>query len=231
MKVLIVDDEKNIVELIRRNLQLEGYETTQAFCGQEAIYRIVEEKPDIVLLDVMMPDMDGYEVLQKIQEYDMTIPVIFITAQGKSYSKVAALELGADDFITKPLNMKELALKIKVLWRRINYSKIPVKENTDTVEYGKIMIDARMRKVFIDGESRELTYKEFDTLYYLASHYAQAFSREKLLNEIWGFDYIGNTRAVDILIRRLRAKIVPCDGYIQTLYGIGYKFEVYKESV
>lgn len=231
MKVLIVDDEKNIVELIRRNLQLEGYETVCAYCGQEAVHRVMTEKPDIVLLDVMMPDLDGYEVLQKIQEIDMTIPIIFITAQGKSYSKVAALELGADDFITKPLNMKELALKIKVLWRRINYSKIPIKEKTDILEYGKMVIDVGIRKVFIDGESKELTYKEFDTLYYLASHYAHAFSREKLLNEIWGFDYMGNTRAVDILIRRLRSKIVPCDGYIQTLYGIGYKFEINKESI
>lgn len=226
MRVLIVDDEKNIVELIRRNLQLEGYETIQAYSGREAIHKVMTEKPEIVLLDVMMPDMDGYEVLAKIQEYDMTIPIIFITAQGKSYSKIAALELGADDFINKPLNMKELALKIKVLWRRINYSKMPTKQEEAEMSYGKMVIDTRLRKVYIDGESRELTYKEFDTLRYLAKHYAQVFSRENLLNEIWGFDYVGNTRAVDILIRRLRSKIAPCEEYIQTIYGIGYKFEL-----
>ncbi|RRD95677.1 DNA-binding response regulator [Clostridiales bacterium COT073_COT-073] len=225
MKVLVVDDEKNIVELIRRNLKMEGYEVVSAYCGKEAMQRVIYDKPDIVLLDVMMPDMDGYEVLQKIQEYDVTIPVIFITAQGKNYKKVAALELGADDFITKPLNMKELALKIKVLWRRINYSKMPAENKIQYLEYDKIIIDARIRKVFVEGESRELTYKEFDTLYYLASHYAYVLTREKLLNEIWGFDYAGNTRAVDILIQRLRAKIAPCDNYIQTVYGIGYKFE------
>ena len=140
MKVLIVDDEKNIVQLIKRGLNMEGYETAQAYCGSEALQKIATERPDIVLLDVMMPDMDGYEVLQKIQEYDETIPIIFITAQGKNYKRIAALELGADDFITKPLNMKELTLKIKVLWRRINYSRQPVSDNKRLMEYGDLVI-------------------------------------------------------------------------------------------
>jgi hypothetical protein len=228
MKVLIVDDEKKIVELIRRGLEMEGYETAEAYCGNAALGKLVTDRPDMVLLDIMMPDMDGYEILQKIQEYDMSIPVIFITAQGKNYNRVAALELGADDFITKPLNLKELALKIRVLWRRINYSRIPEKESKSKLVYDKLIIDARIRKVFIDGESRELTYKEFDTLYFLAKNYAQVFSREKILNEVWGFDYMGNSRAVDILIKRLRSKISPCETYISTVYGIGYKFEVSK---
>ena len=228
MKVLIVDDEKKIVELIRRGLEMEGYETAEAYCGNSALGKLITERPDMVLLDIMMPDMDGYEVLQKIQEYDMSIPVIFITAQGKNYNRVAALELGADDFITKPLNLKELALKIRVLWRRINYSRIPEKDSKSKLVYDKLIIDARIRKVFIDGESRELTYKEFDTLYFLAKNYAQVFSREKILNEVWGFDYMGNSRAVDILIKRLRSKISPCETYISTVYGIGYKFEVSK---
>ena len=215
MKILIVDDEKNIVDLIQKNLKLEGYETIGAYSGLEAIKKVKTEKPDIVLLDIMMPDMDGYEVLQKIQEHDIGIPI-----------RVAALELGADDFITKPINMKELALKIKVLWRRINYSRAPVEQKQMKLEYGALHIDAGMRKVFVSGEVRDLTYKEFDMLYFLASNYAIVFSREKLLNEVWGFDYVGNTRAVDILIRRLRAKIEPCDGYVQTIYGIGYKFEL-----
>ena len=226
MKVLIVDDEKNIVELIQKSLKLEGYETSGAYSGSEAVHKVKTEKPDIVLLDIMMPDMDGYEVLQKIQEYDMSIPIIFITAQGRNYIRVAALELGADDFITKPINMKELALKIKVLWRRINYSRVPMERKQRKLEYGNLNIDAGMRKAFVSGEVRDLTYKEFDMLYFLASNYAIVFGREKLLNEVWGFDYAGNTRAVDILIRRLRAKLVPCDGYVQTVYGIGYKFEL-----
>lgn len=228
MKVLIVDDEKKIVELIRRGLEMEGYETAEAYCGNAVLGKLITDRPDMVLLDIMMPDMDGYEILQKIQEYDMSIPVIFITAQGKNYNRVAALELGADDFITKPLNLKELALKIRVLWRRINYSRIPEKESKSKLVYDKLIIDARIRKVFIDGESRELTYKEFDTLYFLAKNYAQVFSREKILNEVWGFDYMGNSRAVDILIKRLRSKISPCETYISTVYGIGYKFEVSK---
>ena len=121
-----------------------------------------------------------------------------------------------------------MALKIRVLWRRINYSRIPEKESKSKLVYDKLIIDARIRKVFIDGESRELTYKEFDTLYFLAKNYAQVFSREKILNEVWGFDYMGNSRAVDILIKRLRSKISPCETYISTVYGIGYKFEVSK---
>lgn len=230
MKVLIVDDEKNIVDLIQKSLKLEGYETLGAYSGQEALHKVKTWHPDIVLLDIMLPDTDGYEVLQKIQEYDMRIPIIFITAQGRNYIRVAALELGADDFITKPIHLKELALKIKVLWRRINYSRILPEPKQRKLEYGALHIDAGMRKVFVEGEARDLTYKEFDMLYFLASNYAIVFGRDKLLNEIWGFDYTGNTRAVDILIRRLRAKILPCDSYVQTVYGIGYKFETVEIS-
>lgn len=124
MKVLVVDDEKDIVKLIRRSFEMEGYDTIGAYNGTEAIQKVKCQAPDIVLLDIMLPDMDGYEVLQAVQEYDETLPVIFITAQDKTYSKILGLELGADDFITKPLNIKELVLKVKVLWRRMNYIQI-----------------------------------------------------------------------------------------------------------
>ena len=223
--VVIVDDEE-IPRLIAEKALKEKYGVRCYEDARTALSELSETRPDILLVDLHMPDMDGYEVLQKIQEHDIGIPIIFITAQGRNYIRVAALELGADDFITKPINMKELALKIKVLWRRINYSRAPVEQKQMKLEYGALHIDAGMRKVFVSGEVRDLTYKEFDMLYFLASNYAIVFSREKLLNEVWGFDYVGNTRAVDILIRRLRAKIEPCDGYVQTIYGIGYKFEL-----
>ena len=222
MKVLVVDDEKDIVKLIRRSFD----STIGAYNGTEAIQKVKCQAPDIVLLDIMLPDMDGYEVLQAVQEYDETLPVIFITAQDKTYSKILGLELGADDFITKPLNIKELVLKVKVLWRRMNYIQMRQTDNQKTLCYGNLELHPGMRKVFIEGDTRELTYKEFDTVYFLARHYAHVFTREQLINEIWGFDYVGNTRAVDILIKRLRAKIEPYGNYIHTIYGVGYKFEV-----
>ena len=147
-------------------------------------------------------------------------------AQDKTYSKILGLELGADDFITKPLNIKELVLKVKVLWRRMNYIQMRQTDNQKPLCYGNLELHPGMRKVFIEGDTRELTYKEFDTVYFLARHYAHVFTREQLINEIWGFDYVGNTRAVDILIKRLRAKIEPYGNYIHTIYGVGYKFEV-----
>ena len=226
MKVLVVDDEKDIVKLIRRSFEMEGYDTIRAYNGTDAIQKVKCQAPDIVLLDIMLPDMDGYEVLQAVQEYDETLPVIFITAQDKTYSKILGLELGADDFITKPLNIKELVLKVKVLWRRMNYIQMRQTDNQKTLCYGNLELHPGMRKVFIEGDTRELTYKEFDTVYFLARHYAHVFTREQLINEIWGFDYVGNTRAVDILIKRLRAKIEPYGNYIHTIYGVGYKFEV-----
>ncbi len=226
MKILIVDDEQNIVELIRRSLIMEGYEAVCAFCGEEAIHKAQVEYPDIILLDIMLPDMDGYEVLQKIHEFDQTIPVIFITAHDKRYSKILGLELGADDFITKPFNIKELVLKIKAIWRRMNCGRVKREQPGKVLSWEMLEINPVLRRVFVNGEARELTYKEFDTIYFLASHYAQVLTREQLINEIWGFDYKGNTRAVDILIKRLRSKIEPYGTLIQTVYGVGYRFEV-----
>ena len=159
MKVLVVDDEKDIVKLIRRSFEMEGYDTIGAYNGTEAIQKVKCQAPDIVLLDIMLPDMDGYEVLQAVQEYDETLPVIFITAQDKTYSKILGLELGADDFITKPLNIKELVLKVKVLWRRMNYIQMRQTDNQKTLCYGNLELHPGMRKVFIEGDTRELTYK------------------------------------------------------------------------
>jgi len=225
MRILVVDDEKDIVKLIMRSLEMEGYEAFCAYSGEEAIRMLRKVEPDIVLLDIMLPDMDGYGVLEKIHEYDSARPVIFITAQDKLTNRILGLELGADDYITKPFNTKELVLKIKAIWRRMHQSRIAQESLGRIIRHGSMEIHPALRKVFVEGRECVLTGKEFDTIYLLARNYAHVYSRDKLLNEIWGFDYMGNTRAVDILIKRLRSKIKPCDGYIHTLYGVGYKFE------
>jgi DNA-binding response OmpR family regulator len=226
VKVLIVDDEKNIVSLIVRSLEMEGYQAYCAYNGKEALQMLRKVDPDIVLLDIMLPDIDGYSVMEKIHEHDNTKPVIFITAQDKLTNRILGLELGADDYITKPFNTKELVLKVKVLWRRMHQMRPAIEGGSQIIRHGRMEIHPALRKVFVDGKERILTYKEFDTIYLLARNYAHVYSRDQLLNKIWGFDYMGNTRAVDILIKRLRSKIKPCDTYIQTLYGVGYKFEV-----
>jgi len=226
MRLLIVDDEKDIVHLIKRSLEMEGYDAICAYTGQEAIQRMKTDCPDIVLLDIMLPDMDGYEVLEQIHEIDHTKPIIFISAQDKLTNRILGLELGADDYITKPFNTKELVLKVKAIWRRMHHAQGPTSTSIGALHLGEIELHPSTRKVLVCNEMRSMTYKEFDTLYYLARNYAHVFSREQLLNEIWGVDFMGNTRAVDILIKRLRTKIKPCDAYIHTLYGVGYKFEV-----
>lgn len=230
MKLLIVDDEKDIVNLIQRSLEMEGYEAFCAYNGTEALQMLRKVEPDIILLDIMLPDIDGYGVLEQIHEYDSARPVIFISAQDKLTNRLLGLELGADDYITKPFNTKELVLKVKALWRRMHQTRSSRESSGQTIRYGGMEIHPVLRKVFVDGKERVLTYKEFDTIYLLAHNYARVYSRDQLLNEIWGFDYTGNTRAVDILIKRLRSKIKPCDGYIHTLYGVGYKFEVVEQE-
>lgn len=226
MKILVVDDERDIVKLIQRSLEMEGYTAFCAYNGEEALKMLRKVEPDIILLDIMLPDIDGYDVMEKIHEYDNSRPVIFISAQDKLTNRILGLELGADDYITKPFNTKELVLKLKVLWRRIHHVRTTPVYDNQIIRYGKLEVHPALRKVFVDGQERMLTYKEFDTIYLLTRNYAHVYSREQLINEIWGFDYMGNTRAVDILVKRLRTKMKPCDQYIQTLYGVGYKFEV-----
>lgn len=226
MKILVVDDEKDISNLICKNLELEGYETISAASGKEAIEKLKTVKTDIILLDIMLPDMNGYEVLKAFQDHNSTIPVIFISALDKRSSKILGLELGADDYITKPFDNKELVSRVKALWRRMNYSKQAQREaHNKVLRFSNIEIDPIFNRVLVDGKVISTTFKEFNTLYYFASHYGQVLSRESLLNKIWGYEYMGNTRAVDVLIKRLRTKIQPYDNFIISVYGAGYKFE------
>lgn len=228
MRILIVDDEKNIVDLIKRSVEMEGYEAICASNGKEAVSLLKSHNPDIILLDIMLPDMDGYEVLEQIHTFDPARPVIFITAQDKLTNRILGLEMGADDYITKPFHTKELVLKIRALWRRIHQTKAASIKSDSSLYFAGVEIHPTTRKVCIDQTEVVLTYKEFDMIYFLAANYARVFSREQLINEIWGFDYMGQTRAVDILVKRLRTKITPYGNYIHTLYAVGYKFEVPK---
>ncbi len=241
MKVLIVDDEPSIVNLIRMNLKLEGYDTVCAYSGREAVEHYTTHRPDIVLLDIMLPDMDGYDVLRAIQELDRSAAVIFITASDKRTSKILGLELGADDYITKPFDNKELVLRVKSLWRRIRLAKgaaeeaaaappapspAPDQEPPGLLRYGQLELDPEGHTASVAGEEVSLTYREFDVLCYLARNRRRVIGREELLENIWGYSYTGNTRAVDILIKRLRQKLGPAGELIKTVYGVGYRFEV-----
>lgn len=237
-----MDDEPSIVNLIRMNLKLEGYDTVCAYSGREAVEAYAAERPDIVLLDIMLPDMDGYDVLRAIQELDRSAAVIFITANDKRTSKILGLELGADDYITKPFDNKELVLRVKTLWRRIRLTRGAAREEAEAapppppppaeppaegqaLTYGVLTLDPEARTTLVDGEEVALTFREFDLLCYLAENRRRVLKREELLENIWGYSYMGNTRAVDILIQRLRQKLGPAGEYIRTVYGVGYRFE------
>ena len=237
-----MDDEPSIVNLIRMNLKLEGYDTVCAYSGREAVEAYAAEKPDIVLLDIMLPDMDGYDVLRAIQELDRSAAVIFITANDKRTSKILGLELGADDYITKPFDNKELVLRVKTLWRRIRLTRGAAQEEAEAASppppppaeppaegqaltYGVLTLDPEARTTLVDGKEAALTFREFDLLCYLAENRRRVLKREELLENIWGYSYMGNTRAVDILIQRLRQKLGPAGEYIRTVYGVGYRFE------
>ncbi len=235
-----MDDEPSIVNLIRMNLKLEGYDTVCAYTGREAVEAYAAQRPDIVLLDIMLPDMDGYDVLRAIQELDRSAAVIFITANDKRTSKILGLELGADDYITKPFDNKELVLRVKTLWRRIRLTRgaaedaaapppvpaeAPAREPA-VLALGTLTLDPEAHTVLAEGKEVALTYREFDVLHYLMKNRRRVLGREELLENIWGYSYIGNTRAVDILMRRLRQKLGAAGDYIRTVYGVGYRFEV-----
>lgn len=230
MKILVVDDEKSIINLIRINLALEGYKVLEALNGKDAISIFKEEEPDLVLLDIMLPDLDGYEVLKELQNIDASKPIIFLTAQNQMNSKLLGLQLGAEDYITKPFDNRELVLRIRTIYRRINRYKISQeyerKSDDNVLQHGSIRVLKNQRKVFIENEEIRLTYKEFNILTVMMKNYGKVFTREELLEKVWGYNFYGNSRAVDILITRLRDKMGIYKAYIQTVYGVGYKFEV-----
>ena len=225
-KVLVVDDEKMIVKGIRFSLLQDGYDVDTAYDGDEALQKASENKYDIILLDVMLPKHSGLEVLQQIREFS-SVPVIMLTAKGEDMDKILGLEYGADDYITKPFNILEVKARIKAILRR---SKRPADEKaqTKTVEIAGLRMDCDSRRVYVNGKEIYLTAKEFDVLELLVFNPNKVYSRENLLNIVWGYEYPGDVRTVDVHIRRLREKIEenPSDPkYVHTKWGVGYYFQ------
>lgn len=225
-KVLVVDDEKLIVKGIRFSLEQDGMEVNCAYDGEEALKMAREKEYDIILLDVMLPKMDGFEVCQQIREFS-NVPIVMLTAKGDDIDKILGLEYGADDYITKPFNILEVKARIKAIMRRTE-RKGTVEEQHKIVEVGDLMLDCEGRRVSIAGKEINLTAKEFDVLELLVFNPNKVYSRENLLNIVWGYEYPGDVRTVDVHIRRLREKIEenPSEPkYVHTKWGVGYYFQ------
>ena len=225
-KVLVVDDEKNIVDIISFNLKKEGYEVYNAFDGEEGIKNVFEYNPDLILLDIMMPKVDGYEACKKIRE-KCDIPIIMLTARAEEVDKVLGLELGADDYVTKPFGVRELMARVKANLRRKEADKASTVQNANLMVYGNLVIDLDKYEVRKDEKTIELTYREFELLKFMAQQKSQVFSRESLLEKVWGYEYFGDVRTVDVTIRRLREKVEDNPGspqFVLTKRGVGYYF-------
>ncbi|MBE5936564.1 MAG: response regulator transcription factor [Lachnospiraceae bacterium] len=225
-KILVVDDEKLIVKGIRFSLEQEGMEVDCAYDGEEAFEAIKNNDYDVVLLDVMLPGMNGFEVCQNVREFS-DVPIIMLTAKGDDMDKILGLEYGADDYITKPFNILEVKARIKAIMRR-NRSTVPVKSDDRFVVYGELKVDYDGRRVFLGDVEQNLTAKEFDLLELLMTNQGKVYSRDNLLNTVWGYDYLGDVRTVDVHVRRLREKIEsePSNPqYIHTKWGVGYYFK------
>ena len=226
-RVLVVDDEKNIVDIIKYNLKKEGYEVITAYDGEEAVKLNEENEPDLILLDIMMPKLDGYAACRKIREkYDT--PIIMLTARAEEVDKVLGLELGADDYVTKPFGTRELMARVKAnLRRRSSAEQAEGEDNQNVLSFGPLFIDLKLFEVKKGGKVIDLTLREYELLKFLASQKTQVFSRETLLEKVWGYEYFGDVRTVDVTVRRLREKIEDDPGkpvYILTKRGVGYYF-------
>lgn len=229
-KILVVDDENHILELVKFNLEKEGYQTVLAHDGLEAFESVKREKPDLIVLDVMLPKMDGFEVCRMIQKETELgdIPIIMLTARSEEIDKILGLEIGADDYITKPFSPRELLARVKARLRRTQKRQTESLDTEDTIKIGNLIIDSKRFEVFLEGKRLELTPKEFELLKYLAKSRGRVLTRDMLLETIWGYEYIGDSRTVDVHIRHLRQKMEQDPAspkYIETVRGIGYKFK------
>ena len=228
-KVLVVDDEKLIVKGIRFSLEQDGMEVDCAYDGQEALDLATANHYDMILLDVMLPKLDGFEVCQNIREFS-TVPIVMLTAKGDDMDKILGLEYGADDYITKPFNILEVKARIKAIMRRASIGQATTEKNVDEniIENGDLVLDKHNRRLTILGTEYNLTSKEFDMLLLLVTNPRKVFSREDLLQTIWGTDYPGDERTVDVHVRRLREKIEPNPKepkYVRTKWGVGYYYQ------
>lgn len=224
-KILVVDDEKPIADILQFNLKKEGYEVHCAYDGNEALDKVEELKPDLILLDIMLPQRDGMEVCREIRKkYEM--PIIMLTAKDSEIDKVLGLELGADDYVTKPFSSREIIARVKANLRRHQHVISQTEEETtNEIEVGSLIIHPDAYIVSKRGEKIELTHREFELLHYLANHIGQVMTREHLLQTVWGYDYYGDVRTVDVTVRRLREKIEDNPSHpiwIVTRRGVGY---------
>ena len=220
-KILIVEDEANIRELLRLYLEREGYTVLEAENGVEGIKKWKSDKPDMLLLDVMMPVIDGWEVCKEIRA-ESDVPIIMLTAKGETADRVSGLEMGADDYIVKPLEMPEVIARVRAVFRRIAPDDAPEK-----LTFDNLVIDKQAYDLVIKGKRVDAPPKEIELLYFLASNPNRVFTRAQLLDEVWGFDYFGDTRTVDVHVKRLREKLegVSDKWEVKTVWGVGYKFE------
>ena len=223
-KIMVVDDDPNIRELVRLYLEKEGFEVTCAERGDEAVKLVRASPPNLMLLDVMLPGMDGWQVCREVRKIS-NIPIIMLTAKDETFDKVLGLELGADDYIVKPFDMKELVARIKAVIRRFQVAEAPEKE----LVFPGLTINISQYTVTYMGKPLEMPPREIELLYFLASHPGMVFTREQLLEQVWGYDYFGDSRTVDVHVKRLREKLSGGEelGWqIKTVWGVGYKFEV-----
>lgn len=229
-KILVVDDDNNICELLRLYLEKEGYGVILSHDGEEALVKFNALKPDVVLLDIMLPGLDGWQICREIRKKS-NIPVLMITAKQETFDKVLGLELGADDYIVKPFDTKEVIARIKAVLRRVGQTAgdVEVKE----VKYDKLVANMTRYELKVNGKVLDTPPKELELLFYLASNPNRVYTRDQLLDEVWGFEYYGDSRTIDVHIKRLREKLegVSDQWALKTVWGVGYKFEVNEEAI
>ena len=224
IKIMVVDDDSNIGELLRLYLSKEGFTPVVIGDGEEAVARFDSEKPDLILLDIMMPRLDGWQVCRKIRKKS-DCPIIMLTAKGELFDKILGLELGADDYIVKPFEAKEVIARIKAVLRRCGLAQ---KEKAKEVSFDKLYINMENYELRVDGKQVDTPPKEMELIYHLASNPNRVYTRDQLLDEVWGFEYYGDSRTVDVHVKRLREKLdgVSEEWTLKTVWGVGYKFEV-----
>ena len=225
-KILVADDDLNICELLRLYLEKEGFEVVMAHDGEEAVAKFESEKPSLILLDIMMPKLDGWQVCRQIRQKS-DCPIIMLTAKGETFDKVLGLELGADDYVVKPFDTKEIVARIKAVLRRSGPAGNAAGEVKE-VSYYKLTVNMTRYELKVDGKVVDAPPKELELLFHLASNPNRVFTRDQLLDEVWGFEYYGDSRTVDVHIKRLREKLegVSDQWSLKTVWGVGYKFEV-----
>lgn len=227
MKILVVDDEHNIVDILKVNLEREGYTVIAAYDGLQALEMAENQKPDLILLDCMLPRMDGFDVCRRLRQ-KTNIPILMLTAKSEEIDKVLGLELGADDYITKPFSVREVLARVKAQLRRITFNENSQEDTDKILSFGDLEIDVDKYEIRLSGKVIELTLREFELVLFLARNKGQVFSREALLEKVWGYEYFGDVRTVDVTVRRTREKLEPDQQnykYLLTKRGVGYYFE------